>query len=114
MAGGILLATLSLAFTNKTESSTVIRPAQQDQIADTLEHDAQVVSNTQLEEMLAHERSAVRQEVLQINRDSTNLALQVALLVPILASGLGLFNSFRMLRLPDIEPSGGLEGAVLG
>lgn len=41
-------------------------------------------------------------------------ALQVALLVPILASGLGLFNSFRMLRLPDIEPSGGLEGAVLG
>jgi MFS family permease len=114
MAGGILLATLSLAFTNKTESSTVIRPAQQDQIADTLEHDAQVVSNTQLEEMLAHERPAVRQEVLQINRDSTNLALQVALLVPILASGLGLFNSFRMLRLPDIEPSGGVEGAVPG
>jgi EmrB/QacA subfamily drug resistance transporter len=114
MAGGILLATLSLAFTNKTESSTAIRPAQQDQIADTLEHDAQVVSNTQLEQMLAHERPAVRQEVLEINRDSTNLALQVALLIPTLASGLGLFNSFRMLRLPDIEPSGGLEGAVLG
>jgi ABC-type uncharacterized transport system permease subunit len=64
--------------------------------------------------MLADERPAVRQEVLEINRDSTNLALQIALLVPILASGLGLFNSFRMLRLPDIEPSGGLEGAVLG
>jgi hypothetical protein len=114
MAGGILLATLSLAFTNKTESSTVIRPAQQNQITGTLEHDAQVVSNTQLEEMLAHERPAVRQEVLAINRDSTNLALQVALLVPILASGLGLCNSFRMLRLPDIEPSSGVEGAVLG
>ena len=114
VAGGILLATLSLAFTNKTESSTAIRPAQQEKIADTLEHDAQVVSNTQLEEKLAHERPAVRQEVLQINRDSTNLALQVALLVPILASGLGLFNSFRMMRLPDIEPSGGGNGAVLG
>jgi EmrB/QacA subfamily drug resistance transporter len=100
VAGGILLATLSLAFTNKTESSTVIRPAQQEQIAETLEHDAQVVSNTQLEQTLTHERPAVRQEVLQINRDSTNLALQVALLVPILASGLGLLNSFRMLRLP--------------
>jgi hypothetical protein len=87
MAGGILLATLSLAFTNKTESSTVIRPAQQDQIVDTLEHDAQVVSNAQLEQMLAHERSAVRQEVLRINRDSINRALQVALLVPMLASG---------------------------
>lgn len=46
MAGGILLATLSLAFTNKTESSTAIRPAQQQQIADTLEHDAQVVSSS--------------------------------------------------------------------
>jgi len=114
MAGGILLATLSLAFTNKTESSTVIRPAQQEQIAETLEHDAQVVSNTQLEQTLTHERPAVRQEVLQINRDSTNLALQVALLVPILTSGLGLLNSFRMLRLPEIEPSGDLEGAVLG
>jgi MFS family permease len=114
MAGGILLATLSLAFTNKTEASTVIRPAQQDQIADTLDHDAEVVSNTQLEQMLAHERPAVRQEVLSINRDSTNLALQVALLVPVLASALGLVNSFRMLRLPDIEPSGELAGAALG
>ncbi|MGH2912272.1 MAG: MFS transporter, partial [Solirubrobacteraceae bacterium] len=114
VAGGILLATLSLAFTNKTESSTAIPPAQQEQIADTLEHDAQVVSNTQLEEMLAHERPATRQEILEINRDSTNLALQVALLIPILASGLGLFNSFRMLRLPDIEPSGSVDGAVLG
>jgi MFS family permease len=114
VAGGILLATLSLAFTNKTDASTVIRPAQQDQIADTLEHDAQVVSNTQLEQMLAHERPAVRQEILEINRDSTNLALQVALLVPVLASGLGLFNSFRMVRLSDVEPPGGRESAVLG
>jgi MFS family permease len=114
VAGGILLATLSLAFTNKTESSPVIRPAQQDQIADTLEHDAQVVSNTQLEEILARERPAVRREVLDINRESTELALQVALLVPILASAIGLFNSFRMLRLPDIEPTSNLEGAVVG
>jgi hypothetical protein len=114
VTGGILLATMSLAFMNKTESSTVIRPAQQDQIADTLEHDAQVVSNTQLEEMLTRERPAVRHEVLAINRESTELALQVALLVPILASAAGLFNAFRMLRLPDIQPSASVEGAVLG
>ena len=89
VAGGILLATLSLAFTNKTESSTVLRPAQQNQIADTLEHDAQVVSNTQLERMLSHERPAVRQEVLEINRDSTNLALQLALLTRSSRAGSG-------------------------
>lgn len=77
-------------------------------------HDRQCRTRTAgLASKQLHARS-VQQEVLEINRDSTNLALQVALLVPILASGLGLFNSFRMLRLPDIESSGGLKGAVLG
>ena len=55
----------------------------------------------------------VGQAVLDINADATNLALQVALLVPILAGLLGLFNSFRMLRLLDIEPSASAEAAAL-
>ncbi len=113
VAGGVLLATLSLAFTNLTNASTVIPSSQQHQIADALEHDAQVVSNSQLEELLGHERPAVRKEVLSINTRSTNLALQVALLVPILAGLLGLFSSFRMVRLPDIEPSESVETAAL-
>jgi hypothetical protein len=95
---------LSLAFTNMTNASLVIPSTQQQQIAQTLE-DAQVVSNTQLNELLADEPPAVREEVLSINTDATNLALQVALLVPILAGLLGLFNSFRMMRLLDIKPS---------
>ena len=49
MAGGVLLAVLSLSFTNMTEASTVIPPAQQQQIADKLEDDAEVMSNAQLE-----------------------------------------------------------------
>ena len=105
VAGGILLATLSLAFTNMTNASPLIPSSQQQQIAQTLEDDAQVVSNTQLDELLADEPPAVREEILGINTDATNLALQVALLVPILAGLLGLFNAFRMMRLPDIEPS---------
>ena len=66
VAGGVLLATLSLAFTNKTEreprdpllpsSSRSPRP---------LEDDAQVVSNTQLDKLLADEPPAVRQEILE-------------------------------------------------
>ena len=95
-------------------ASPVIPAAQQQQIADTLEHDAQVVSNSDLEVPLADEPPEVQDEVLQINHDSTDLALQVALLVPILAGLLGFLNSFRMLRLPDIEPSASLEGAALG
>jgi hypothetical protein len=114
VAGGILLATLSLAFTNMSNASPVIPSTQQQQIAQTLEDDAQVVSNTQLEKLLAGEPPAVQKEVLKINDDASDLALQVALLVPILAALLGLFNAFRMIRLPDIEPSAAVEAAALG
>jgi hypothetical protein len=100
VAGGVLLATLSLAFTNMSNASPEIPSAQQEQIAQTLEDDAQVVSNAALDERLAKEPEPVRQEVLAINTDATNLALQVALLVPILAGLLGLFTAVRMVRLP--------------
>jgi MFS family permease len=114
VAGGVLLATLSLAFTNKTNASPVIPSTQQHQIAKTLEDDAQVVSNTQLAKLLADEPPPVRQEILNINTDSTNLALQVALLIPIIAGLLGFMTSARMMRLPDIEPSASVEAPALG
>ena len=114
VAGGVLLATLSLAFTNKTNASPEIPSTQQHQIAQTLENDAQVVSNTQLNKLLADEPPAVRQEILKINTDSTNLALQVALLIPILAGLLGFMNAARMMRLPDVKPSASVEAAALG
>ncbi len=114
MAGGVLLATLSLAFTNMVNDSAVIPASQQQEISHTLEHDAEVMSNTQLEKLVAGEPPAVRDEILKINTDSTSLALQLALLIPVLAGGLGLFNSFRMLRLPDIAPSAAAEAAALG
>ena len=111
VAGGVLLATLSLAFTNMTSDPRT--SSQQQQIAQTLEDDAQVVSNTQLDELLADEPPPFQEEIRSINTDATNLALQVALLVPILAGLLGLFDSFRMMRLPDIKPSASAEAAVL-
>jgi EmrB/QacA subfamily drug resistance transporter len=114
MAGGILLATLSLSLTNMSEDSTVIPPAQQHAIADKLDEDAEVVSDEQVEEVFAEEPQAVQAEVVQINSDATDLSLQVALLVPILAGLIGLFNSFRMMRLPEITPSASIEGAALG
>jgi hypothetical protein len=97
-----------------TNANPAIPSSQQQQIAQTLEDDAQVVSNTQLNELLADEPSTVREQILSINTDATNLALQVALLVPILAGLLGLFDSLRMMRLPDIEPSASVEAAALG
>ena len=96
-----------------TESSTVIPPAQQQQIADALEDDAEVMSNTQLEELVADEPPAVQDEILRINTDANDRSLQVALLVPILAALLGLLNALRMMRLPDIEPAADTEAAAL-
>ena len=72
------------------------------------------MSNTQLEEQLAGQPEKIQDEIIRINTDARHLALQVALLIPILAGGLGLLNSFRMMRLPDPAPSGTAEGMVLG
>jgi hypothetical protein len=114
VAGGIMLAALSLSFTTKTEASSVIPAGQQEQIAQVLEDDAQVLSNTQLDAALDGAPADVRAEILRINSEARNLSLQVALLVSVLASLIGLLNSLRMRRLPDIAPSAPLEGTVLG
>jgi MFS family permease len=114
MAGGILLAFLSFECTNLVQDSAVIPPAQQQQISDKLEHNAEVMSNTQLEQLVASEPKDVQTEILRINNEARDRSLQIALLVPVLASLLGLLNGVRMRRLPDPTPSESLEGAVLG
>jgi LPXTG-motif cell wall-anchored protein len=113
-AGAIMLATLSITFTDMANASTVLAPGEKQQVASALEDDAQVMSNTQLDELLAGQPENVQDEIIRINTDARPLALQVALLVPILASLAGLFNSFRMMRLPDLKPSGSVEGMALG
>ena len=111
-AGAIMLATLSLAFTQKAEDSTVLPPASQEQVANALEDDAEVMSNTQLEEQLAGQPAEIQDEIIRINTDARPLALQVALLVPILAGLLGLVNGFRMMRRPDPVASESSEMAL--
>jgi hypothetical protein len=113
-AGAILLATLSISFTNMAEASSVLPPAEQQQVAEVLEEDAELMTNTQLEQLLAGQPEEIQDEIIRINTDARPLALQVALVIPILAALLGLFTSFRMMRLPDPTPSGSAEGMVLG
>lgn len=110
VAGGLMLASLSVTFGALTESSDVIPSAQQERIAQVLEDDAQVMSDTQLSALLTEQPEEIEREILSINDDARDRALQVALLVPVLAGLLGVFNSFRMRRLPDIEPVAKAEG----
>jgi hypothetical protein len=92
----------------------VLSPSEQQQVSKALEHDAEIVSNTALEKQLAGQAPATREEIIRINTHAQHLALQVALLIPLLAALLGLFNSFRMMRLPDSRPSSGTEAMALG
>jgi EmrB/QacA subfamily drug resistance transporter len=113
-AGAIMLATLSFAFTQMADNSTVLTPAEQTQVANALEHDAEVMSNTQLEAQLEGQPEDVQHEIIRINTDARPRALQVALLIPLLAGLIGLFNAFRMMGLPDPDPSANVEGAAFG
>ena len=73
-----------------------------------------LMSNTQLEELLAGEPPAIQDEIIRINTDARPRALQFALLVPIFAGLIGLINSFRMRRLPEPIPSASVEGMAWG
>ena len=114
MAGAVLMGSLALTFTSMATQSEVLTPDEQQQVAAALEEDAQIMSNTLLEEQLAGQPEDVQAEIIRINTEARPLALQFALLVPLFAALLGLVNSFRMVRLGDIKPKANLEGVSLG
>ena len=110
LAGGIMLATLASTFGSLVAQSAVIPPDQKTQVYTVLEDDAQLMSNAQLEQLVADEPEPVADEIVRINTEARPFALQVALLVPLIAALLGLAASFAMARLPDIKPKANLEG----
>jgi hypothetical protein len=112
MAGGILLAALSLSFTSQTNASTIIPAQQQHQISSTLESSAQVVSNTQLQTAIVHQPQNIQTEVLAINQTATYRALQIALLIPLSAAIIGTWTAIRMDKLPDTQPSRAADSVI--
>jgi EmrB/QacA subfamily drug resistance transporter len=114
VGGAVMLATLAGAFTSMATASDVLSPDQQTQVAQALEDDAQVMTNTQLEAQLSGQSAEVQDEIISINTDARHLALQIAMLIPLLAGLIGLGNSFRMARLPDIAPAADHGGLIVG
>jgi hypothetical protein len=109
-----MLASLSLIFTNMANSSDVLSARQADKVSSALEKNAEVMTNTHLEELLVGKPPAVQAEILRINTEARPKALQFALLVPLIAALLGLLQGFRMTRLRDPEPSAAAEGMLVG
>ena len=71
------------------------------------------MSDARLEEQLASQPTEIRDEIVRINEEARPAALQVALLVPLLAAILGMVFSSRMVRLPDPAPSEAAQAAAL-
>jgi EmrB/QacA subfamily drug resistance transporter len=113
-AGAIMLAVLSVTFTNMSNASNEFTSQQKEQVAQVLQNNAQIVSNEQLEDYLEGQPQNIQDEILQINNQSRIYALQVAMLIPISAAILGLLVSFRMIKLPDPKSSDAAEGMALG
>jgi hypothetical protein len=69
-AGAIMLATLSFTFTNMAQGSGGLDPAEQQRVASALEDHAQLLINTQLQELLAGQPQQVQDEIIHINADA--------------------------------------------
>ena len=81
-----MLASLAIAFTNLAEASTVLPPGREQQVVATaLDEDAQLMSNTALDALLVNQPPEIEAEIIRINTEARPIALQVALLVPLLA-----------------------------
>jgi hypothetical protein len=114
LAGAVMMGTLAFTFTNMAESSAVLSPEEAQQVANALDDDAQLMSNTQLAEVLVGQPADVEVEILRINEEARPIALQLALLVPLIAGIVGLVAAQRMMREPDIEPAADIEGVAFG
>ena len=68
-----------------------------------------MMSNTHLDALLDGQPQEIQEEIIRINTEARPIALQIALLIPLLAALIGLFNAFRMTRLPDPKPSAAAE-----
>ena len=112
-AGAIMLASLSLIFTHMANSSTVLSPSEKDEGRDGPREERR--GDDEHPPRRAARRPARRRQGGDHPHQYAGEAeaLQIALIIPLLAALLGLFNGFRMTRLPDPEPSAAAE-SVLG
>ena len=92
----------------------MLSPSQKDTVATQLQDDAEVMSNTHLDALLDGQPQEIQDEIIRINTEARPIALQIALLIPLLAALIGLFNGFRMTRLPDLKPSAAAESLLAG
>ena len=113
MAGGIMLAALSISFTSMSDNSDVTHRIRSRRSPT---HWRMTLRSSATRNSRRFSPGNPRTSRPRSSASTTTRApaLQVALLVPLLACLFGLFASFRMVRRRDIEPSAAAEGMLLG
>jgi fucose permease len=114
LGGALMLGALAFQFTNLSDQSTVLDPAQQQQVAAGLNENAEVMTNTHLAELMVNQTPEVEAEILRINTEARPFALQIAMLVPLFAGLFGLGVSTLMTRQKDVAPAANVEEFALG
>src|SRR4029079_11929355 len=84
-AGAIMLGVLSLTFTNMANDSAVLPPDDKEHVATVLEDDAEIMSNTQLAELLVDQPADVQAEIIRINTDARPAALHITQLQSVMS-----------------------------
>ena len=102
LAGTVMLLGFTTNFSARADESKVLTPVERQIVADALEEDARIISNTELEELLEENPSdpAYRREVLRINTEARPDALRLALIGPLVAGLIGLGVSTRLPENP--------------
>ena len=113
-AGAIMLATLSISFTDMAKSAPCCarraaagRPRARGRRRGDEQHEARAAARRP-----AGGRSGTRSSGSTPTRGRARCRWRCS--IPILAGLIGLFNSFRMMRLPDPAPSESADAAALG
>lgn len=105
LAGTVMLFGLTSSFADLTAESTVLDGTERDAVAEALERDARIISNTELEALLdeAEADPELQEEILRINTEARPEALRLALLAPLFAGFVGLATSTRLPRNPAVD-----------
>jgi MFS family permease len=90
VAGAVLVSALISGISAKVDDSTVLQPAEKQQVTDALQGDVSAVSDAQVEEQLQGQPQATVEEVTRINREARDRALGLALAVVGLVGFIGL------------------------
>lgn len=96
LAGTVMLLSLASLFTSLSEDSTVLSSSVKDQVAEALDDDARILSNTELRRLLSAAPDDVADEIVRINTEARPDALRLTLIAPLAAGLLGLVVSTRL------------------